>query len=941
MVVMTTLPAAIETSLLEAGFTATEILVLKRLLAEDALTMRELALKTGKSTGVLDQAMKKLVSRDIVCREEINGQPKYSISSMDAIIRCMEEEMEARREELKRKHESFEQYIASLTHMRERPEMKHFRGFEGIKQAYVSLLQSGKEHLRYAAVAEELTPSMQEFQAQYFRMRKTKDIPCRVIAQDTPDGRKFQTRDPFEHRQTRLIAEGDVAISYDKIICGDIVACFNHPQNYACFLQYPDLANAERAQFENFWRMAKREKKVEPEVLPAAPKGPKTTILPNAKKFFWGRKSLITMGALAVLSATLTTLLYAQYVSLNTKRVQERVKSIAATAALQFDIKDLAELRTVGDISKPQYKKVIDLLNKIRKENEGVRYAYIMRPTSDPMIMEFVADADALDPFTPKDLDGNGIIDDADKLSSPGEKYSVGESPFDLKQSSYYKPYTDQYGTVITGSAPIKNPNGNTVALLGVDINASTVSTLTLSAFKPWFWFFGILGCLLLIRLIAFHKELGKDIVTIIGKRTMIILAITTVLSAVLTYGLYRQNIYLNTQRIREKAMSVAATGALQFISEELDQIHTKADIIKPEYSKIIKILNEIRNQNPGVRYIYIYRASDDTRYSEMVADADSINPDEPQNLNNNGIVEPFEENIPPGQKYALDQAPRMRLAIDGIITAEEKPYSDQWGTWISGFAPIKGGKKPLYLGVDISASQIQELTQSTFKPLIWFVIIYLVTSIIGFAGFHRGVLIEALKLLKIWKVRIALLCSFFIVLILSASFAFYNKEKDFEQMREKLISIAATGALQFSAEELDELKNLHDAQKPVYEQVVKKLIDIRKQNDNIIYVYLIRPKNNSTIFEFIADADSPDPFARIDSNHDGQINNADEMVFPGRPYDTSHIDIFKNGLPLGSTATHEPYTDQWGTVITGYSPIKDSSGQIVGLLCIDIEISK
>ena len=59
--VMTALPAHIEEYLLEAGFTSTEILVLRRLLVGESMTLREMASNTGKSTGVLDQAMKKLL----------------------------------------------------------------------------------------------------------------------------------------------------------------------------------------------------------------------------------------------------------------------------------------------------------------------------------------------------------------------------------------------------------------------------------------------------------------------------------------------------------------------------------------------------------------------------------------------------------------------------------------------------------------------------------------------------------------------------------------------------------------------------------------------------------------------------------------------------------------------------------------------------------------
>jgi DNA-binding MarR family transcriptional regulator len=59
----TSLPAGIESYLKEAGFSATEMLIIRKLVEEDCLTLRELAGKTGKSTGVLDLAMKKLLQK--------------------------------------------------------------------------------------------------------------------------------------------------------------------------------------------------------------------------------------------------------------------------------------------------------------------------------------------------------------------------------------------------------------------------------------------------------------------------------------------------------------------------------------------------------------------------------------------------------------------------------------------------------------------------------------------------------------------------------------------------------------------------------------------------------------------------------------------------------------------------------------------------------------
>ena len=111
---MTGLPASVEAHLTEAGFAPTEIMALRKLLEGEALTLRELAAKTGKSTGVLDQAVKKLMSRGIVTRETFNDTPKYLVKSLDAVLQGMREDMEGKRKMLTRKTREFESLSASL-----------------------------------------------------------------------------------------------------------------------------------------------------------------------------------------------------------------------------------------------------------------------------------------------------------------------------------------------------------------------------------------------------------------------------------------------------------------------------------------------------------------------------------------------------------------------------------------------------------------------------------------------------------------------------------------------------------------------------------------------------------------------------------------------------------------------------------------------------------
>ncbi|MBU0458567.1 hypothetical protein KKF03_03920, partial [Patescibacteria group bacterium] len=65
---------------------------------------------------------------------------------------------------------------------------------------------------------------------------------------------------------------------------------------------------------------------------------------------------------------------------------------------------------------------------------------------------------------------------------------------------------------------------------------------------------------------------------------------------------------------------------------------------------------------------------------------------------------------------------------INGTIESDAMPYADIWGTWIAGNAPIKDdfGKVVAVIGVDIDASEIQILTNRSFKIVVWFIVLFL-----------------------------------------------------------------------------------------------------------------------------------------------------------------------------------------------------------------------
>ncbi|MFA6523118.1 MAG: hypothetical protein WCS85_02010 [Candidatus Peribacteraceae bacterium] len=75
-----------------------------------------------------------------------------------------------------------------------------------------------------------------------------------------------------------------------------------------------------------------------------------------------------------------------------------------------------------------------------------------------------------------------------------------------------------------------------------------------------------------------------------------------------------------------------------------------------------------------------------------------------------------------------------------------------------------------------------------------------------------------------------------------------------------------ATGAMQFDINDLDQLCTIDDIKNSVYAKVVHQLQEMRRSNEVVAYAYIKRLAERKGYWKYVADADSINPLAQIDS---------------------------------------------------------------------------
>ncbi|MDR0591155.1 MAG: hypothetical protein LBG75_01165 [Candidatus Nomurabacteria bacterium] len=116
------------------------------------------------------------------------------------------------------------------------------------------------------------------------------------------------------------------------------------------------------------------------------------------------------------------------------------------------------------------------------------------------------------------------------------------------------------------------------------------------------------------------------------------------------------------------------------------------------------------------------------------------------------------------------------------------------------------------------------------------------------------------------------------------------------------------------------------DKNNPVYKEqkaLFKKITDV---NDEFVFLYLMGVNKSHELFFYIDSDDGP------------------EQALPGEIYDTPTTKMWK-AIDTGASQFDDLYdgedTDDWGTWISAYAPVKDENGKVIALLGIDIDQDK
>jgi adenylate cyclase len=202
-------------------------------------------------------------------------------------------------------------------------------------------------------------------------------------------------------------------------------------------------------------------------------------------------------------------ILYKIWTNEELKGLQQRLLSIVTSLAVSINADNITAIPVDADELTPFHQDILKRFEKVAMNDPDIETIYILRPTNEPTKLRFLVD------YVKEGIHGN-----------PGELYDASDVPILLKgfgsPSVENEPYRDKFGFTLSGYAPVFNANGQSVALVGVDVQVSRIHRTQQQIFFTILGIFGIAVIIIGFVSFAVARNVRKPLTKIINAASAI-----------------------------------------------------------------------------------------------------------------------------------------------------------------------------------------------------------------------------------------------------------------------------------------------------------------------------------------------------------------------------------------------------------------------------------
>jgi uncharacterized protein YukE len=196
----------------------------------------------------------------------------------------------------------------------------------------------------------------------------------------------------------------------------------------------------------------------------------------------------------------------------------------------------------------------------------------------------------------------------------------------------------------------------------------------------------------------------------------IVVALVVTLAICTTAYFIYARSLDAVEAEIKEGLQRTAAAVATQLDGDAHRKYNAKIQKDDPALKAIYTHLEEARQATKHVRYMYTNILAQDAVYNDNVEKVYFIWNASPQNDNDkDGKPDEAPQLMDP---YPEASASLLRALKEHVVTVDEEPYTDQWGTFISAYAPFYDSKGKFVgtLGMDLELTGFNERLEPVLK---------------------------------------------------------------------------------------------------------------------------------------------------------------------------------------------------------------------------------
>ena len=194
-----------------------------------------------------------LVEKNLFEQDHRNYKQKYTAVAPEKLIRMVE----ARKRRLGRSSIHLQENLAGLKELYGSkdtiPQVTTYQGKSGLVAVWNDILSTEHEILLWTNQTMERRLFETKQHGQFIRERMRKQIPIRVLAVDTPDGRDLLVDDNKRNRHTKIL-DASAQFTAETYLYDNKVAIIDHTTDIVgVIIENKQIYEAQRAMFELAW----------------------------------------------------------------------------------------------------------------------------------------------------------------------------------------------------------------------------------------------------------------------------------------------------------------------------------------------------------------------------------------------------------------------------------------------------------------------------------------------------------------------------------------------------------------------------------------------------------------------------------------------------------------------------------------------------------------